>query len=398
MSIAFNPEQSGRVKSIATARPIPWYIYASIIGSVSIVVGLIWDISWHLSVGRDGLFSAPHLAIYLGGVLGGIGGGYQMFKTTFAGTPEEKKRSVWFWGFRAPLGALFAVWGALAMLTSAPFDDWWHNSYGLDVEILSPPHSLLALGLIMVQMGAILTLLSYQNYLENSPSSASNTRTLKMVRVLFLAAVGMVLAILNMLFWEYLGRNDMHRSNFYRISGIIFPLFLVAAGRASQLKWATTYAALFYLGIYCFMNWILPLFPATPRLGPIYAEVTHFVPLEFPFLLFVPAIGMDLIRQRRGDRNGWVNVLLLGLTFFFVFWAAQWFFAEFLVSPAARNWFFFTDAVAYYWNPNWEGRFALYTDRSQALFLQGMAWALLFTLISTRLGYWWGNWMRKIER
>ncbi len=26
------------------------------------------------------------------------------------------------------------------MITSAPFDDWWHNAYGLDVKILSPPH------------------------------------------------------------------------------------------------------------------------------------------------------------------------------------------------------------------------------------------------------------------
>ena len=46
-----------------------------------------------------------------------------------------------FWGFRAPLGAWVAIWGAFAMLTSAPFDDWWHNAYGLDVKVLSPPHS-----------------------------------------------------------------------------------------------------------------------------------------------------------------------------------------------------------------------------------------------------------------
>jgi len=32
------------------------------------------------------------------------------------------------------------------MLTSAPFDNWWHNAYGLDVKIVSLPHSILALG------------------------------------------------------------------------------------------------------------------------------------------------------------------------------------------------------------------------------------------------------------
>ena len=33
------------------------------------------------------------------------------------------------------------------MLTSAPFDNWWHNAYGLDVKIVSPPHTLLILGI-----------------------------------------------------------------------------------------------------------------------------------------------------------------------------------------------------------------------------------------------------------
>jgi hypothetical protein len=84
------------------------------------------------------------MAIYLGGVLAGIAAGYLAIKTTFAGTPEERAAAVRFWGFRAPLGAWVMVWGAIAMLTSAPFDDWWHNAYGLDVKIVSPPHSLLA--------------------------------------------------------------------------------------------------------------------------------------------------------------------------------------------------------------------------------------------------------------
>ena len=38
-------------------------------------------------------------------------------------------------GLRAPLGAFMCGWGALAMLTSAPFDNWWHEAYGLDVKV-----------------------------------------------------------------------------------------------------------------------------------------------------------------------------------------------------------------------------------------------------------------------
>ena len=29
------------------------------------------------------------------------------------------------------------------MIVSAPFDNWWHNAYGLDVRIISHPHMVL---------------------------------------------------------------------------------------------------------------------------------------------------------------------------------------------------------------------------------------------------------------
>ncbi len=51
-----------------------------------------------------------------------------------------------FWGFSGPLGAWVTIWGTFVMITSAPFDNWWHNAYGLDVKIVSPPHMVLAAG------------------------------------------------------------------------------------------------------------------------------------------------------------------------------------------------------------------------------------------------------------
>ena len=49
------------------------------------------------------------------------------------------------------------------MLVSAPFDNWWHDAYGLDVKILSPPHSILAVGMWAVAWGALLLVLREQN-------------------------------------------------------------------------------------------------------------------------------------------------------------------------------------------------------------------------------------------
>src|SRR4029453_14969557 len=124
------------------AASVPWPIYAVLFASPSVVLGVMWDISWHRSIGRDTFWTPAHLAIYLGGIVSGLTCGYVALKTTFAATPEERGPAVPFWGFRAPLGGWVCIWGAFAMVTSAPFDDWWHNAYGLDVKIISPPHML----------------------------------------------------------------------------------------------------------------------------------------------------------------------------------------------------------------------------------------------------------------
>ena len=131
----------------------PWYLTAVLIAAALTYVGVLWDISWHSTIGRDTFWSPPHLCTYASGLIVGIACGWIALKTTFAGTPEERARSVALWGFRAPLGAWVCTWGAIAMLTSAPFDDWWHGAYGLDVMIISPPHTLLSFGMIAIVGG-----------------------------------------------------------------------------------------------------------------------------------------------------------------------------------------------------------------------------------------------------
>jgi hypothetical protein len=283
------------IQSDPEERPsIPVYLYITVLASFSIMVGLIWDISWHMSIGRDGLFSAPHLAIYLGGVTAGLFSGYNVLRLTFAGTPQEKSRSVKFWGiFYGSLGNLFCIWGAIAMLTSAPFDDWWHNTYGLDVTILSPPHTVLLLGMITIQFGAIISVLAYQNVgLETR--SVSGT---KRFNLLYALSAGFVLGMSYTMASEYLGRQQMHGVLFYQVTSFLFPLLLTAFSLSSKSNWGATHATIVYSVFMMAMNWILPLFPATPRLGPVLNPVTTFQPFDFPLLLIVPAIGIDLLKR-----------------------------------------------------------------------------------------------------
>ena len=138
----------------AESGAVPWSIYAVLFASASVIVGVIWDISWPRSIGRATFWTPAHLGIYLGGVVAGLTSGWVALRTTFGTSATERGTAVRFWGFRAPLGAWVCIWGAFAMLTSAPFDDWWHNAYGLDVKIISPPHMLLAAGRAAIVEGA----------------------------------------------------------------------------------------------------------------------------------------------------------------------------------------------------------------------------------------------------
>src|SRR5207302_10810860 len=103
------------------AAHLPWYVAATLVAATSAKVGIIWDISWHRSIGRDTFWTPAHMAIYLGGVLAGLSCGWLALRTTFAGPAQARAASLRLRGFRAPLGPWPGVWGALAMITSAPF-------------------------------------------------------------------------------------------------------------------------------------------------------------------------------------------------------------------------------------------------------------------------------------
>ncbi len=393
----------------AGARPqagrlgIPPYVYAVTLSSFFVIVGVMWDISWHISIGRDGLFSAPHLAIYLGAVVSGCFSGYQVLKTTFAGTPTEKAHNVRFWGvFYSSLGGLFCIWGAFAMLTSAPFDDWWHNTYGLDVKIFSPPHSVLAMGIIAIQFGAMFSVLALQNREDRLPgwSEAFVARRNARLRLMYVITAGLVLTIVFVFNSESMGRRAMHHSGFYKLAGGIFPILLAAVARSSKLRWGVTATTVVYMVFMCLVNWVLQLFPAQPLLGPILNHVTHFQSYEFPLLLIVPALGMDWINQRFAGKNDWLLAFLFGIVFVVLLLAAQWPFGDFLMSPLARNWFFGQHSWYFGDDPNWEYRFKFPPWELQSLpdFALGIAVAVGISFLSARVGLWWGNWMRNVQR
>ncbi|SPE33458.1 conserved membrane hypothetical protein [Candidatus Sulfopaludibacter sp. SbA3] len=355
----------------------------------SAMIGIHWDISWHRSIGRDTFWTPAHLVIHLCGVLAGISCGYLILSTTFRRNSPLRDCAVRMWGFRGPLGAFLSAWGGVAMLTSAPFDNWWHNAYGLDVKILSPPHMVLAAGIFAVHAGALLLILGQMNRAEGVQRAR--------LQWLFLYVGGMILVCLSVLQMEITSRSSMHSAHFYRLVAMVAPPVMAGVARASKFKWAATAIAGVYTLFVLLMSWILPLFPAQPKLGPVYHHLTQFTPPEFPVLFVVPALALDLLWQRTGNWSIWRRAVVSGAVFVLALAAVQWPFASFLMTPAARNWFFGTHYFGYYVPAtSLYARYQFFPP--EPVFWQEAAAALATAIVTTALGLAWGNWMQKIRR
>jgi hypothetical protein len=142
---------------------------------------------------------------------------------------------------------------------------------------------------------------------------------------------------------------------------------------------------------------LMPLFPAQPLLGPIYVAVDRFMPTDFPLLLVVPALALDLVTHRmRGRVNDWLFAAVAAATFLIAFLIVQWPFADFLMTPAARNALFVSHRMPYSVDPSFQARW--YVLKPHDNLTVGLPIALALGYASARCGLWWGNWMARVQR
>ena len=399
MSLSISPSMTRPSASVKTrshdgVASIPVYIYAVSLASLLTIVGILWDISWHRSIGRDKFLSPPHILIYLGAIFAGLFSGIQVLWNSFYRAAAARSTLIRVWGiFYSSLGSLFCIWGAIAMLTSAPFDDWWHNAYGLDVTILSPPHTLLAMGMTFLQFGACVSICRFLN--EGATGSKQ-----AMLYFLFVVAASSLLTMVYTLGTDYLHIRGQRAPLFYIIATLASLFLLPAFGRALRSKWGMTAVTAGYFLIVAFSNWILQLFPSEPKLGPILTHLTHFQPAQFPALVFIPGLAMDLVLQRE-KMNDWNKALLLSLVFVVLLVAIQYPFSGFLLeSPGARNWFFCAETWYFGNSPDVPFRYKFRPEDVASLpaMLEGLLVAIGIGFLCARLSLRWGKWMQTIQR
>ena len=110
--------------------------------------GVQWDVEWHVRVGRDTFWIAPHLITYAGVTISTLlSWGMLAWYTLGLGRSDNLVRVL---GAKGTRGFHFAALGVALTVLAAPIDDLWHRLFGLDVTLWSPPHLLGILGGLVV--------------------------------------------------------------------------------------------------------------------------------------------------------------------------------------------------------------------------------------------------------
>lgn len=133
-----------------TAAPVSVGLIAGT-GSVAALLATYWDDSWHTDKGRDEFAIPPHLLLYGGVLLASLAvAAWGLLAWRRAG-----------WGVRglrvvlAEPALLLAGLGGGTTLASGPIDAAWHEAFGRDAVLWSPPHLTAVLGTLGLSVGLL---------------------------------------------------------------------------------------------------------------------------------------------------------------------------------------------------------------------------------------------------
>lgn len=245
--------------SLASRPPL---LLAALGGFVAALFGTYWDDAWHTEVGRDTFFIAPHLVLYAGISL--AGGALTVWLAL-------NVRRV---GLRAALerrSLLLALAGVALTLIAAPIDNAWHQAFGRDAVLWSPPHMLGVGGSVMIAAALLLELANEVG------------RSLRWT-LAGLTAAAALLAVCAIPVLEYETDVPQFDPLFYLPvlgTGVAFALGLIRA--VVPLRYAATAAAVGYAVVSVIMAIALAI---------------GGMPLPLLPLVLVPALALDLSSSR----------------------------------------------------------------------------------------------------
>ena len=121
---------------------IPAVLYILVFAYFLTALGLSLDISWHGTIGRDRIFTLPHIFFIASPFASAIISLYTIF--LYSSSAENlKNHSIQIGRLYAPSGIWLLLIGGIFFLISFTLDNWWHQTFGIDVTLHSTTHLLI---------------------------------------------------------------------------------------------------------------------------------------------------------------------------------------------------------------------------------------------------------------
>lgn len=272
------------------------------LGSIIISFGIIlvtsggsWDISNHLLNKPETFFSPPHAVLYVGVGIAFFGFGllYVSWKKTLKPRRFQK-------------GIKIAGLGIALLLGAGPADFAWHSSFGLD-GLLSPPHMVLILGMILSSIGALVNTI---NYLRESKKLVNLLIIIGLLPV-WMSLTG-VMHSLSLPFSE----TDHFNFNPHPIFAAIFAAssypFLISA-----ILVTASILSSHRFGIASIVGFLYLLIMTLTAIIPNESLV---ITIPFYWMNIIPIVMGDLLISKVQNKNSlYVSGAIFGSIFFFVY-------------------------------------------------------------------------------
>lgn len=259
-------------------------------GAVSGIVGLYWDVAWHIDRGRDSFFTLPHNFLYSAIAV-------VLLTSVFALARDRRDTPLHLPVGRLRLhpGVLIVAVGAALELFFAPADELWHRLFGPDATLWAPMHLVGLTGLTLAAFGALMSA-----WLELRLAREPARKRLFAWVTLFFAAI--LLAWSAVLTAEFEFYIQVFPTFWHPLLLTGLPAFtLVLMARLRPLPWAATLTALGFGAL----RLLLALFLMGTAALDLAGDTRPLIPI---FLL--AALAADLLAPRL---PAWAVGLVVGV-------------------------------------------------------------------------------------
>ncbi|MGC2309249.1 MAG: hypothetical protein WA461_12670 [Nitrososphaeraceae archaeon] len=304
-----------------------------------------WDITNHLLNRPETFFSPPHAGLYSGVVLVLFGSlmTYRYHRHSGKISDIQTKKSL-------PTYLRLVIVGIVMLISAGPLDFAWHTAFGLD-GLLSPPHTVLTMGLVLCSIGAFLGLIRKNNYygrmrtktnimtnddnysivgLKNISRNDTTTRTKRSLLYIIIAITAIWITVSGIIHMVSLPFSDTDYFKFNPnplLAGLIATLcfpFLVSFILFTSWEITKKFGMLSASGmVFIFINLVTTILPNENLVPMIPFYLLNVIPIILiDVLLSLPALGISspiLLSQTRKKIVKMLAGIVLGLTFFMLY-------------------------------------------------------------------------------